>query len=442
MSRTRITLQDLIDRGLNPAGWQVTVDGGGNFVLTPPTAGGGGGGIGVYGLDEGVPLGTGTWVDWRGAGVDASISGTVLTISIPGGGGGGGVEQIGVYGLDDGVPLGTGTWINWRGPGVEATISGTTLSIFIPGEGADQIGIYGLDDGVPVGTGTWLDFGDDLDATISGTTIRLDVVHPAFPQQVIGVYGLDEGVPLGTGTWIDWRGDGVITSISGTVLTVEIAAGGGGGGGLGIMAWDEGIPLQTGTIINFVGGGVDASISGTVIDVTIPAVVEDFTLPIAGAYLPDDSAGSAAAQIQKKTSSDATDPQLFWIEALFDASTDEHLYWHFDMPSNYGSGLKTRVFYKCASATSGVAAFGAAISALTPGDSVDMDADELASFNLGTGTVPGTAGYMNMIEIDMANDDSVAPGDSVILALRRDVSEDGVSGDIEVVMVKVAYTPG
>jgi hypothetical protein len=89
-----------------------------------------------------------------------------------------GVDQIGAFILDEGIPLGTGTWLNFVGENVSVTVSGTTARIFVTGSthghGVDQIGVYGLANGVPLGTGTWIDFGNNLTATISGTTLRID----------------------------------------------------------------------------------------------------------------------------------------------------------------------------------------------------------------------------------------------------------------------------
>jgi hypothetical protein len=84
---------------------------------------------------------------------------------------------------------------------------------------APVIGVMGWDDGAPIGTGTTIDFGDELDVTLSGAVLRVDtnVTHPA-PQ--IGVMGWDDGSPLGTGTTIDW-GDGLDATLSGSVLHVE-----------------------------------------------------------------------------------------------------------------------------------------------------------------------------------------------------------------------------
>ena len=164
------------------------------------------------------------------------------------------------------------------------------------------------------------------------------------------------------------------------------------------------------------------------------------SLPVTAAHLPDDSAGSAAAQIQKKTSSDATDPQLFWVEALFDADTDEHIYYQFLMPDNYASAPVVDVYYKAASSTADTVAFGAQLAAVTSADETDLDANLLDSANGGTSTSPATAGWMDIVSITMTNADSVAANDFVILCVYRDISEDDAAGDLEVPLVVLRYT--
>jgi hypothetical protein len=165
------------------------------------------------------------------------------------------------------------------------------------------------------------------------------------------------------------------------------------------------------------------------------------SLPPSAGFPPDDSSGSAAAQIQMKLTTDATDPQVRWPELLFDATTEEHWYWSFAMPSNYGSAPIVDVYYKATSAVAGTAAFNAKLMAVTPGDAADVDADEFAAEQTaGSETVPGTAGFLSKISIPLTNADSVAANDLVVLAVFRDVSVDGVAGDLEVPMVVLRYT--
>jgi alanine racemase len=47
---------------------------------------------------------------------------------------------------------------------------------------------------------------------------------------------------------------------------------------------------------------------------------------------------------------------------------------------------------------------------------------------------------MDVCSITLTNADSVAAGDHVVLGLNRDISADGVAGDIEVVGCDFQYT--
>lgn len=78
--------------------------------------------------------------------------------------------------------------------------------------------------------------------------------------------------------------------------------------------------------------------------------------------------------------------------------------------------------------------------ALTPGDAQDLDADAFAAASTNTDTVPGTAGHVKKVTITLANLDGVAVGDLVVLVIFRDVSGDGVAGDVEVPMCALRWT--
>jgi hypothetical protein len=132
MTRTQITLQDLIDRGLNPQGWQVTVDGSGNFILTAPSGGPGGGGIGIMAWDEGVPLQTGTIMNFVGDGVTATISGTVIDVDVAGGAASPPVTGSFVL-YDETSLLGSVTTLIVQGDNIEAFVSGTFGYIYQTG---------------------------------------------------------------------------------------------------------------------------------------------------------------------------------------------------------------------------------------------------------------------------------------------------------------------
>ena len=165
-------------------------------------------------------------------------------------------------------------------------------------------------------------------------------------------------------------------------------------------------------------------------------------LPPAAWYPTDDSAGSASAQIQRRTTSDGTDPQVFWLEWLFDDTTDEHIETSFVMPGNYASDLVLKVYYKMTSATSNAVYFGGRLAAVTDADAADVDANAFAAENLGNATVPGTAGYEDVISITLTNADSVAAGDHVIVCLYRDADNgsDNATGDAEFIDAELQYT--
>jgi len=165
------------------------------------------------------------------------------------------------------------------------------------------------------------------------------------------------------------------------------------------------------------------------------------TLPIPAAswYPSNDAATFDSAQLQVKQSSAAV-PSPRWLEWLFDTTSDEFILTSFIMPGNYVSAPVLKVYYKCTSATTGTAAFEAQMSAITDADATDMDADTLQAVNAGTATVPGTAGYIDVITITLTNADSVAAGDHVILSLNRDTSADSVAGDLEVMGCDFQYS--
>ena len=130
------------------------------------------------------------------------------------------------------------------------------------------------------------------------------------------------------------------------------------------------------------------------------------------------------------------------VGLAFDDSADETAATGmFLMPAEYtGSGtLKCDIAYYTASATSGDFAMTCVIEAITDGDSVDMEAAQSfdTSASASTKTVPGTAGHPDILTYTLSAKDSVAAGDIVRIAIVRDVSEDGVSGDVYVASVSL-----
>lgn len=127
----------------------------------------------------------------------------------------------------------------------------------------------------------------------------------------------------------------------------------------------------------------------------------------------------------------------------FDASTDETCYWTFVAPQGLSGALSAIIFYAMASATSGTVGLQVQLEAITHGDATDTDAT--TSFdsvnNSASTTVPGTAGYVDLIAITLTNADSIAAEDYVRLSLNRDADgsaiTDSATGDAYILAVEL-----
>jgi hypothetical protein len=294
----------------------------------------GGGGVtvnsdGIMAWDEGIPLGTGSIINFRGPNVEASISGTVIDVYVSGSSGGGtpfaGVDQIGIFGLDEGVPLGTGTWVNFRGPNVEATISGTVIDVYVSGSsggGGHETGTMVVyDENTFLGVFEEMRFiGGGVNAYNSGAYVVVSIPGGGGGGAVVGLCDATyllaaNAVPLDTYTGGFWQtptypyatgslalfingvaqrpgiayseqhpasgtfeilGDlptgSLLVTVYGVPAACPIAEN-------VIMGWDEGIPVGTGSVLNVTGDGASLSISGTVLELNVP-----------GPFLQDDGA--------------------------------------------------------------------------------------------------------------------------------------------------------
>lgn len=254
--------------------------------------------LGVFGQDEGIPLGTGTILNFVGANVEASISGTVIRVFVTGSSGGDvnfPIELIGVYGKNQGQNVGTGTIFNVTEPDLNLSLSGTTLNLaratgttyYLGVNGSrlytytasgswliltntqdpqELIGVYGRNQAGALGTGTtFYVSGSRLNFSYANDTLSL--TNSPDPIELIGMYGKDEGQNIGTGTILNVVGDNVSLSLSGTTLTLlhtnpsvsfpqEV---------IGVMGQDEGVPLGTGATLNVVGNNINLSVSGSVL---------------------------------------------------------------------------------------------------------------------------------------------------------------------------------
>lgn len=159
------------------------------------------------------------------------------------------------------------------------------------------------------------------------------------------------------------------------------------------------------------------------------------------ANMPDGSASNLAPGLTRVKSSAAA-PSPYFLQLLFDATSEEQCYWQFRMPADYISTPIAKIQYKMASATTGGVAFECRIAAVTDGDATDVDAKAFAAANVGTATVPGTAGHIDEVSVTMTNADSLTAGDFVVFYLNRDPAHgsDTAAGDAEVVSATLLYT--
>ena len=126
---------------------------------------------------------------------------------------------------------------------------------------------------------------------------------------------------------------------------------------------------------------------------------------------------------------------------LFDDTTPEGIYWKFRMPVGFSSALALKLLCAMASATSGKIEFEGSLWKTTPGSSILTPS--YATVNVGSVTVPATAGFLFLVTVTITNDDSVAVGDRVVLKLFRDADDatnDTATGDLKLETASLEYT--
>ncbi|UWZ37862.1 hypothetical protein Drose_06190 [Dactylosporangium roseum] len=159
------------------------------------------------------------------------------------------------------------------------------------------------------------------------------------------------------------------------------------------------------------------------------------------AILPDGTTTNLAPAMQRAKSS-GTAPAPYFLQLLYDAASEEWASWAFRMPADYASAPVLKVQFKMTSATSGDVVWAAQVAAVTDGDATDVDAKVFAVANTATVTVPGTVGYLKEASITIANADSLAAGDFVVVRLARQgaAAGDTATGDAEMVGAALTYT--
>lgn len=105
---------------------------------------------------------------------------------------------------------------------------GTVLDLSDTGPYPPLVGVLVLDDGVFLGTGTVLDFGDNLDLSISGSSIRIDGQAGGDGHATGTMVIYDEDSFVGVFEEMRFYGAGVNVLNSGSFVGVEIEGGGAG----------------------------------------------------------------------------------------------------------------------------------------------------------------------------------------------------------------------
>jgi hypothetical protein len=125
--------------------------------------------------------------------------------------------------------------------------------------------------------------------------------------------------------------------------------------------------------------------------------------------------------------------------ARFAPTPDSSHDWTFPWPQGAGSSARATVYF-IADGTAGCACFKASVEAITPSDTVDLDAVESFDTASSSGgiSLPATAGQLARADIVLASVDSVAAGDYVRLRLTRDTAVAGnASANVDVLGVVV-----
>lgn len=165
----------------------------------------------------------------------------------------------------------------------------------------------------------------------------------------------------------------------------------------------------------------------------------------AAATMPDGATNEAAPAIIRNQSSfaaGANAPKVHFLSLDFDATTDEHCFFSWRMPSDYASGPVLKLQWM-ANATSNAVVWVAKIGAITPADADTPIEHVQAADNSATTNVNTTeANRLVETSITLTNADSLAAGDLVLLTILRDASAAGdtCTVDAKLVAATVEYT--
>jgi len=127
---------------------------------------------------------------------------------------------------------------------------------------------------------------------------------------------------------------------------------------------------------------------------------------------------------------------------LFDASQRESGIWQFKLPDDYSSAPVADLLFAMATGTGGAVALDIDVMAIASGDAAGIGTASFDSVNTGSVAVASTAGYMSGLSFSLANADSMAGGDLILLRVNRAVANAGDTavGDMELLGLNFEYT--
>lgn len=120
----------------------------------------------------------------------------------------------------------------------------------------------------------------------------------------------------------------------------------------------------------------------------------------------------------------------------FSTSTAQSAVFRGVMPQNYDGGGISAYMYYTSTATSGDVDIDVSVEAKADNEAMGSDSFDTVNSKDDT-TVPGTAGLLDILVLDLANDDSVAAGEIIRIKIARDVANDNAAGPFELHLLEI-----